>query len=491
MKSLKHLLCSVEYRSSSENIESISISDIAYNSANAGRGVLFVCIKGSVSDGHDFASAAYAAGSRAFICERTLDLPPDAVQIEVSDTRAALAVISSEFFSHPEKKLTLIGVTGTKGKSTVCEMIRHILCCSGKKAASIGTVGIRIGEKMESTQNSTPESYILYRSLSQMVESDVEYAVIEISSQAIMQKRVCGMQFDAAVYTNLSRDHIGGFEHPDFEHYKECKKELFKNCKAAFINVNDSFGIEFAKASLCPVYTYGDFAKTTAQGIRYTKVGGKFGTEFVCICGEEKQRVYIPMPGKFSCENALAAISVCAYFGIPLSISAEALKSFHIKGRFETVEIPRRDISCVIDYAHNERSMEYALSSLSEYPHNRIICVFGSVGDRTRERRRGMAILASRFSDLCIITSDNPGGEDPNYIIEEISGYIPSDKRVCISDRKKAIEYALDIAESGDILLFAGKGHEEYQLIKGKKLPFSEEAIIKEYFKEADKLCLK
>ncbi len=480
MKPLCSLLPKSEYSlSGARALLSSPIEDLCVRSAEARENTVFFCIVGAHADGHRFAEQAHEKGARVFVCERELALPCGTLQIIVPNSRIALAEMSAAFFGHPEKRLTLIGVTGTKGKSSVCGMISHILTLAGKKVASIGTIGVKIGDYTEQTENSTPESYVLYKNFAKMASLGVEYVVMEVSSQALMQHRVHGLHFAAAVFTNLSRDHIGEGEHPSFEHYKACKKALFHKADMAFINADDAFAPEFSRACTCPVQTYGIEEKgdLKAKSIAPFCKKSVFGISFSCGNAEFD----LPMPGKFSVYNALAAVSVCRHFGVSLAACAAALHSVRVRGRFEAVHSARKDITCIIDYAHNGHSLSAVLTALRGYAQRRIICVFGSVGGRTKERRRDLALAAAELADVCVVTSDNPGFEPPEDIIAEIAEYIPPEKCVCITDRAEAVRHALDIAESGDFLLFAGKGHEEYQIINGKKLPFSERELIESY----------
>jgi UDP-N-acetylmuramoyl-L-alanyl-D-glutamate--2,6-diaminopimelate ligase len=484
MKILRQLLEESKYTvwGNMEGLDS-SVNDIVYNSAKAYEGTVFVCIKGERSNGHDFADNAYRSGARLFLCEERLSLPKDATQIIVSDTRKELAKISAEFFSHPEKKLKLIGITGTKGKTSVCAMITHIMEKAGKSVASIGTVGIKIGADTQATENSTPESYILYKNFAKMVELGVEYVVMEVSSQALFKSRVDGMLFSAAVYTNLSSDHIGDGEHPSFEHYKECKKRLFAYADVAFLNGDDIFSSEFASSIACPIFSYGFSAghDISAGDTLHFRKSDVFGVSFSVVIHGRRYGVDLPLPGDFSVYNALAAIAVCTHFGISPELCANALCDVRVRGRFEIIPSHLKDVVCIVDYAHNAESISSVLRAMREYDPIRIICIFGSVGGRTKHRRREMALAANELADICIVTSDNPDSEPAEEIIGEIAAYISPEKCVCITDRADAVRYALKIAERGDFVIFAGKGHEEYQLIDGKKLPFSERELIEEF----------
>lgn len=490
MKNLFSLLKNLKYTLlGNEGLLLSEVTDLAYRSSEAAPGKAFFCLVGAKADGHDFASDAYKKGARIFFCERALSLSSHTLQIIVINSRAALARVSAAFFDHPEAKLSLIGITGTKGKSTVCEMIAHIFAYTKKQCARIGTLGIKIGEKHEATENSTPESYVIYKTLASAAKKGISLAVMEVSSQALCTHRVDGLHFSAAVFTNLSRDHIGTHEHPNFEHYKEAKKVLFARSDIAFINSDDLFAEEFARSCACPVQTYGTYtADVRAANISSVQLKNAFGISFSCITNSEKARFFLPQPGEFSALNALAAVAVCRHFGVTLHACAKALESVCIRGRFERVPCARGDISCIIDYAHNAISLEKALCAIREHSKGRVICVFGSVGGRTKERRKALAAVAASLADVCVVTSDNPDFEEPSAIIEEIAAHIPPEKCIMEADRAKAIVLALDIAERGDFLLFAGKGHEEYQLVRGKKIPFSEREIIENHvFKKTPK----
>lgn len=462
------------------DIRSRFVSDIAYNSANAGTDILFVCLVGARADGHDFAADAYRRGSRIFVCQRKLPLPCDAVQLITENTRRALAVLSAAFFDHPEKKLTVIGVTGTKGKSTVCEMIYHILMKSGIRAGTVGTIGVKFDGGLRPTGNTTPESYELFRIFSEMAAHGVQVAVIEVSSQGIKLDRIYGIPFFAAVMTNLSEDHIGTDEHPDFEDYKRCKMELFHRCQYGIFNIDDPYFDEFSSESTGSVKTYSvtEEADISAGNIIPYRTAKEFGVTFTVWYERKQADGKLPLPGIFSVSNALAAMSAAALLGISPEKALPALADVSLSGRFEIVKTPLDNITFLIDFAHNGDSLARALVSLRAYHPTRLICLFGSVGGRTQIRRRELGLAAAEYADFTILTSDNPDKEPPEDIIHDIEKNMPGASYIAIPDRKEAIEYAVKNAVSGDIVLIAGKGHEAYQLIDGKRLPFSERDII-------------
>ncbi len=480
MQTLKNLLLSIGIPDGEISCPQMPISDIVYDSRKARAGVIFVCIVGAVADGHKYAQSAYDKGARVFVCEKPLALPSDALVFRVENTRRALASLSARIFDHPEKKLRVIGVTGTKGKSTICEMIRHILCKNGIPAASIGTVGVRIGDTVTPTGNTTPESYELFRIFAEMVEQGIRYAIIEVSSQGIKLDRVFGISFFAAIMTNLSEDHIGGAEHPDFDDYKSCKKALFSRCEHAIFNADDPYFEEFWESAQCKKQTYSiaDDADFSAKSILSTATEKGFGSSFILKHDGAKTDAFVPFPGPFSVSNALAAVAASMLADIAPENAADALSDVRVAGRFEIVPTALSGATFVIDYAHNGESLSAALNALRKYHPKRLVCLFGSVGGRTEIRRRELGIAASAHADFSILTSDNPDREPPLDIIADIERYMQNTSYAVIPDRKEAIAYAVAHAEEGDIVLLAGKGHETYQLVNGKKEPFCERKIL-------------
>ena len=463
------------------NLYGISgINDIVYDSRKATAGVLFVCLRGAVTDGHKYAASAYEKGCRIFLCEEELSLPGDSIQIIKPDTRLELAKISAEFFDYPAKKVKLIGVTGTKGKTSVALFIYDSLIRAGKKAGLIVTNGITIGDEHILTNNSTPESYELHKTFDKMVKYGCEYIVVEVSSQAYKTNRVYGLEFDVGVYTNLSEDHIGGAEHADFDEYKMCKSQLFKHSLVSVINIDDSYSGEMIANSNGNVVTFGikNPADYTATNIELWRDPNSFGIRYIL---NNTTDIILNLPGVFNVSNSLAAISVCDILSIDVKYVLNTLRNESLSGRFEIVDaLPYATF--VIDYAHNEASMRNILETIRAYNPKRLVCLFGSVGGRTELRRSVLGKIAGELADYCIISSDNPDFEDPLNIMKGIEIGLNTNENPCpyvmIADRAEAIKYAVENAKDGDIILLAGKGHENYQLINGVKVPFVERDLI-------------
>ena len=467
------------------------IAAIVYDSRKAKAGTLFVCLVGAWADGHTYAQSAYDNGCRAFLCEHTVSLPADAVQILTPDTRAALAVIGADFYGNPAEELHLIGITGTKGKTTTALLTAAIMTEAGLPCAYIGSNGVNIAGQHENTANTTPESLELHRLFRKMLDAGVHHCVLEVSSQALRHNRVDGVPFEAVAFTNLSEDHIGPGEHPDFADYKAAKRRLFAeyNARVMVYNADDetsdymragfkerqvSFGMEHA-------------ADYRAENLAQYRSETALGVDFTCLHGGEAVPVRVMSPGAFSASDALCAIALCGAFGVSPAQCAATLAHTTVQGRFEVVEgLPGRTF--IVDYSHNGLALTSALKTLRAYKPHRLICVFGSVGGRTQIRRRELAEAAGAYADYSIITSDNPDFEDPLQICREIEAHLPQGTpHEILVDRAQAIRAAIAMTEPGDIVLFAGKGHEDYQLVEGKKLPFVEREIIQGVCRERQK----
>lgn len=460
------------------------IESLCCDSRKAAPGSVFVCIKGAVSDGHNYAESAYGKGCRIFVAEHELSLPNDAVVIISDNTRIALAEMSQKFFGDPSKEIKVIGITGTKGKTTTAQLIYQILNASSIKAGYIGTNGVMYDGQFFESVNTTPESYDLAYYMRKMIEAEIKYLILEVSSQALYMERVRGMTFENCVFTNLAPDHIGGSEHPDFEHYKASKERLFSEFspKLAIYNADDEASEYMMENCSAPKFSFSLLGKGHFNGsdLELYRESGRLGIRFRVSCGSELSgNVDLPLPGDFNASNALAAIAVCLGVGVKFDKILSSLSEVSMRGRFEVVDaLPYATF--VIDYAHNGVSLRSVLSTLRKYEPARLICVFGSVGGRTKLRRAELGKVASEMCDFCVITSDNPDNEEPMQIIDEIAAAFSEDgcDYVKIPSRREAVLYAVKNARKDDIILFAGKGHEEYQLICGKREYFCERETI-------------
>ena len=461
------------------------IAQITENSAKCKENSLFVCIKGAKADGHNYAADAYRRGCRCFVAERPFDLPNDAIVLLSPNSELTLAQLSCRFYGDPSHEMTLIGITGTKGKTTVACMLADLLIRSGIPCGYIGSNGISYGNTHLPTANTTPDAVTLQRSLRDMRQAGVYTAVLEVSSQALLRHRADGIRFKACVFTNLSPDHIGEGEHTDYEDYRRCKQRLFYEFGAdtLFVNRDDpatSFMLlNRAKEKIC------SFGSSSAADYRVEDIcpyleAARLGNRFTVVHKGEGLPFDIPLIGLGNVMNALTVASVAKeLFGISLQNAAFLLRDARIAGRCETLELPNGAMA-VIDYAHNGTALRQLLGTLREVKENRLICLVGSVGERTALRRVELGYVAAELSDLCVLTSDNPGTEDPEKIILEMAqGFQNSPTPyLSIPDRAEAIREAARRSQRGDILVLAGKGHESYQLIGKQKLPFSEREIL-------------
>jgi len=488
---LKELLCGVEHSLLCGNLD-CDISDICYDSRKAEFGKIFVAIPGTIVDGHDFLASAYEKGARAFIVERKVDLPKDndLTVIQVENSRKALALISKNYFGDPTSKMTIIGITGTKGKSSITCILKSILDTAGYSAGTIGTTGVFYAEKQFATLNTTPESYETYRFMSEMQKAGCTHVIMEVSSQGLMMHRVYGITFDYGVFTNLSPDHIGKGEHDSFEHYLQCKALIWNQTKKGIANSDDPHFKAVTANALCPITTFAlhGNADVTADNISLFRDGKHLNVSFDCHTFDGNFSVTTNVPGEFTVYNCLTAISVSREMGISFETIANALSDISVKGRMELVG-DTKDYSIIIDYAHNAISLETILKTIRQYNPKRIVCLFGCGGNRPKMRRYEMGEISGKYADFSILTSDNSRFEKPEDIINDILIGMnkTNGKYIAIVDRIDAIHYAIDNARAGDIILIAGKGHEMYQEIEGIKHPFNEAEIICNYLNEKNK----
>ncbi len=474
-----------------ESAYDISIMSLCHNSKHATPTCVFFCKKGALADGHIYAYDAYVNGARIFVAERPLGLPDDAAVIITSSSSDALNRLAVQFYDDPSKDLKIIGITGTKGKTTVAIGAYNTALFCGMSVGYIGTNGIYYNGKVFETANTTPDALELQKALREMKNDGVETVMLEISSQALWQERTYGLKFEMCVFTNLYRDHIGGCEHPTFEHYRDSKRRLFSDYHAKDVIINaDSPDSEYMAEDIDrkKIITTSAAGNTScslyASNLSKIKKGGIPGISFKLHLKDENNTskdIFLPMPGLYNAENALLISAICLALGLKLDVIADKLASLSIPGRFEAVILSSKPNSLfVIDYAHNGASLKAVIKALREYAPQRIICLFGSVGGRTFERRRELGEVAGKHADVLIITSDNPNRESPLKIISEIRDAVgETDKPIYeIPDRAEAVKKAYEIAEDGDFVLFAGKGHECYQLIGGVRVPFSERKTL-------------
>ncbi len=481
----RKLLCDLEYEVIQGDVD-IDVTDLVMNTAKIIEGCLYVCIRGAGFDSHDVVSEIADKGAKVLVLERKVEVPKGVTAILVENTRYALALISAAYFGYPAKKLRVIGITGTKGKTTTTFMIRSILEHVGIKTGLIGTIETIIGEKHIPACNTTPESYTIQKYFKEMVEAGCEVAVMEVSSQGLMLHRTAGIPFELGIYTNLAPDHIGPNEHASFEDYLACKSILFRQCKIGIANVDDAHFEEVLKGHTCEIETYGfsEKADLRATNMKLVNRPGYLGVDYH-VSGLMNFDVEIDIPGKFSIYNSLVSIAVCRHFKIPEADMIAALLVAQTKGRIEKIKVSD-EFTLMIDYAHNAMSLESLLSTLKEYKPERLVCLFGCGGNRAKMRRYEMGEVSGNLADLTIITSDNPRDEEPQEIINDIKTGMAktSGEYVEIIDRKEAIRYAIEHGRKGDVIILAGKGHEDYQEIKGVKYPMDERILIQEVLKE-------
>jgi len=490
---LSYLLERTEYELVCGQLES-EITELVYDSRKIKEGCVFVCVKGANFDGHSCVPQAIEAGAAAVIVESLEDewltLNKQAGNktaiVKFDNTRLALACLSAAYFGHPAEKLKTIGITGTKGKTTTTYLVKSILEQAGIKTGLVGTIEAIIGDKHIPASNTTPESFVLQQYFAQMVEAGCEAVVMEASSQGFMLHRTAGFVFDYGIFTNLEPDHVGPGEHDSFEHYLSCKAMLFKQCRVGIVNGDDEHVDAVIQGHTCQIekFGFGQLNDLRADNSQLVSTPGELGVSFH-VKGLVDFPVHITSPGRFSVYNALCAIAICRHFGVATEKVQAALKQAKVKGRIEMVKVSD-DFTLMIDYAHNAFGLESLLTTLKEYNPHRLVTLFGCGGNRAKSRRFEMGEVSGRLSDLTIITSDNPRNEEPLDIIEDIvTGISKTDgKYVKIPDRKEAIRYAIEHGEPGDIVILAGKGHEDYQEIKGKKYPMDERVLIAEILEE-------
>ncbi len=475
---LRELLKRLTYTLVQGSLEE-EITDVIYDSRKALPGCVFVCLIGSGVDSHRFAADAVAKGAAAVVASRPVEVG-NAALILVDDTREALAYLSAAYFGDPAQSMTTIGITGTKGKTTTTAMIRSILEAQGIPTGTIGTLGILYGDRQIKTANTTPESYEIQRAMREMADAGCRCCVIEASSLGLKWHRTDGFLFDYGIFTNFSHDHIGGVEHPDMEDYLQCKAKLFSQCRMGLVNIDDPAADRITKHHTCLLKTYGCSEEAQLRGSSPSLIStpGCVGVHFQ-VEGDACFAVDVDIPGLFTVHNALAAIAVCLCMGASPEAVQQGLREVKVKGRVEPVPVPG-PYTLLIDYAHNALSMENILTTLREYHPARLITLFGAGGNRPRDRRFEMGEISGRLSDLSVLTEDNSRMEAVEDIIADIeTGLKPTGGAyVIIPDRTEAIRYCLTHAREGDIIVLAGKGHEDYQDKNGVKTHYDEREIV-------------
>ena len=451
------------------------IDGLSYDSRSVKPGDLFFCIRGFQTDGHKFAPAAITAGAICLVVEEVLDV--SVPQVVVADSRKAMALISAAFYGYPAKDIMMLGVTGTSGKTSTTYMLKSILEQAGKKVGLIGTISNQVGEKELTASHTTPESLDLHKLLRQMIDEGLDTVVMEVSSHSLALDRVYGIEFEGAIYTNLSQDHLDF--HKDFTEYKEAKSLLFCHAKHCAINMDDAYAVYMMGCASGYVQTYGieKPADVMAKHIEVSPTGSRFvmtakGTQLPIVLGT---------PGRFMVYNALAAITLCFMLEIDMLFikqGLEAVKS--VPGRVEALDVHGGDYSILLDYSHKPDSLEKVLKTVRDFADGRVVCIFGCGGNRDTLKRPIMGAIAERLADFTIVTSDNPRFEEPMAIIEEILAGMEEDNHIVIENRRDAILYALENVQPKDVIVLAGKGHETYQEIKGVKYPFDEKIVVEE-----------
>lgn len=456
------------------------ISSITDDSRKVCEGCLFVCVKGGSFDGHDFAEKAIELGAAAVVTDHDIGIIN---QLIVDDTRKFYGELCASWFNHPEKRMKLIGVTGTNGKTTMTNLIKEILTKSGHKVGLIGTIQNEIGDEVIHTDNTTPFAFDFMELLSKMAKSGCDCVVMEVSSFALVQHRIGPAHFRVAVFTNLTQDHLD--YHGTMEEYYKAKKMLFSRCDVAVINTDDEYGKRLYDEISCDKYSYS--GRDKADFYTENAVLKANGTTYDFYAGKEKYSVSIAMPGEFNVSNSAQAMAACYKLGIPLEKVANLISECKgVKGRCEVIPTGR-DFTVICDYAHTPDALLNILPSVKSYTEGRLICLFGCGGNRDKTKRPKMAKAAAQFADYLIVTSDNPRDEEPEQIISDVIEGLKDCKvpYETITDRKAAIFHSVKIAEKGDVIVLAGKGHEDYQVLKNNvHIHFDEREVVKEALSE-------
>lgn len=457
--------------------EDVEVNELRYNSRKVEKGDVFCCVVGTFADGHKYAAQAVEAGAAALVVERQLDL--DVPQILVENTRIAMAEMAAAYYGNPADEMVMVGITGTNGKTSTSYMLKSIAERMGKKVGLIGTIRNMIGDIIIDTERTTPESVDLQRILRQMKDENVDVVIMEVSSHSLDQKRVHGITYDVGCFTNLTQDHLD--YHKTFENYFAAKKLMFAQCEKAVINLDDSYAADMVAGVDIPMLTVGvrEQADVTASEIDITTRGVQFDFNYRNVTS----RFNVPIPGLFSVFNAMSAAGIALSLGWTLDSIKYGLEHMvSVSGRLEPLPTGKNEFTVLLDYAHTPDALENLLKTVRGFATDRVVTLFGCGGDRDHAKRPIMGEIAGRFSDFAIVTSDNPRSEDPMEIIASVEDGVKKSgcEYVVIESRRDAIEYALKNAKKNDVIILAGKGHENYQEINGGKQPFDEKEIVAE-----------
>jgi UDP-N-acetylmuramoyl-L-alanyl-D-glutamate--2,6-diaminopimelate ligase len=461
-----------------EGAPAVEISGLAYSSGSVAPGYLFFCVRGFKADGHDYAADAVARGAAALVCERPLDL--GVPEVVVDDARAAMGPLAARFYGDPTAELRVVGVTGTNGKTTTTYLIRAILEAAGYRTGLLGTVTSIVGGREEAVERTTPEAIDLQRNFRRMLEAGDSACAMEVSSHALELHRAAGIHFASRVFTNLTQDHLDF--HPDMEAYFLAKRRLFDGEGPAIVNTDDAYGRRLAEeVPGATTYAIDREADYRALDVEFDPGGSRF----TCATPDGEVRIETRLPGLFNVSNALAAVAAARSLGVPLDTAVDALAGAgRVPGRFEPVD-EGQEFTALVDYAHTPDSLENVLRAARQITRGRLLVVFGAGGDRDSAKRPLMGRAASELADRVIVTSDNPRSEDPGAIVDQIlAGAGPDAEREV--DRRRAIELAVETAEPGDVVVVAGKGHEQGQEFEGgRKEPFDDVTVVREALRSA------
>lgn len=477
---LKKLLKGIDYKIVN-GLDKMEIESIQYDSRKIKSGDVFFAIEGFNVDGHEYIDKAVEKGAKVIVIQKDVETIANITYIKVENTRKALAIAAGNYYDNPSKKMKIIGITGTNGKTTSAFMIKAILEEKGYKVGLIGTIANYIGQEEIHTDKTTPESLELHQLFSEMIEKGVNYCVMEVSSHSLELHRVYGIEFVEGIFTNLTRDHLDF--HKTFDNYFKAKAKLFSMSKNSIINVDDSYGksiVEMVNKNIT-TYSIEEPSDLTGENLKLHSRGIEFKLNY----NNEEVFIKLSIPGKYNVYNALGCIGATLNEGIDIYTIKAALEKVTVPGRCEIITMNSNlNFDVIIDYSHTPDSLENILNNVREFTKGRLICVFGCGGDRDRTKRPIMGKIGGDLSDYAIITSDNPRTEDPNGILKEIVQGIESNNYEVIENRRDAIKRAIEIAEKGDIIVVAGKGHETYQILKDKTIDFDERKVVAEIIKE-------